>query len=218
MRKQIGIALGAFLAMSGMAAAQTIDQWTGLYGGGAMHSFGYKSSGTIPTAANATETAKRELKPRFLNFSGFVGYDLQIAPNIIVGGEFGAVLYSTQAKVDGAEPGLKYKNGSGFYLRSRAGYAIERGPVVDVVDVVDGVLLYGVLGYGSYTGSFSEQTHLHPLRADGGAIEYGLGTEVSLADLHVRVEYIIHNFGKADGVTGHEVSSNKFGVGVAYRF
>ena len=182
------------LALPGTAIAQDADKWTGAYFGGFASSLSYEESGTFD------DGTKFEFDSTITTLNGFVGYDKQITPQFVVGGEVGLNVYATEDEL--LVENLKYSLDSGIWFRGRAGF------------VADSMLIYGLLGQGTYKPKGSYDNVSFEGDSDTG-VEFGAGLELMLREnISARFEYARVKFDFDEG----EGSLTKIGAGVAYRF
>lgn len=191
----LALTLVALLALPGIAAAQDTDKWTGAYFGGFASSFSYEETGKFDDGTSLTVDAG------IATLSGFAGYDKQISPQFVIGGEVGINLLGTEDEV--LIDGLEYALDSGYWIRGRAGV------------VAESMLIYGALGLARYN---SEVKYRNVTLGEGfgSGPEFGLGIEFMVRDkMSVRVEYTTASY---ESDESDELTISKFGAGVAYRF
>jgi outer membrane immunogenic protein len=173
--------------------------WDGFYAGGAG---GYGWNRVKSTTFGVT--TKHEFDGG--RFSGFAGYNFEVAPSIILGVE-GDIGYAWGDKTIVTSKVSSGLNGS---ARLRAGYAIDRAVIYTA---------------GGYTATDSEVES--PLGKDSKVLHgwtVGAGIDYAFTDkLFGRVEYRYNDFGKATYRTGRISSTGdlnehvvKVGLGVKF--
>ncbi|KJF71335.1 outer membrane protein [Agrobacterium arsenijevicii] len=173
--------------------------WDGFYAGGAA---GYGWNRVKATTFGVT--TKHEFDGA--RFSGFAGYNFEVAPSIILGVE-GDIGYAWGDKTIVTSKVSSGLNGS---ARLRAGYAIDRA------------LIYTA---GGYTATDSEVEA--PFGKDSKVLHgwtVGAGIDYAFTDkLFGRVEYRYNDFGKATYQTGRisstgDVNEHVVKVGLGVKF
>ena len=218
MRKQIGMAFAASLAMSGTVFAQDLGdgKWFGPFVGGQVSQMDYSETGTVnnsyPLASLRGSSAEFDATTQDLIIFG--GHDFQVN-NQVFGYEVGLLLGGSEGS--GETLGLSYKIGVdlGYYARFRGGFAFDR------------VLVYGSLGYISYESSGTTQGTIENVAInieeeyDYRNFEGGVGIEYLITDnFSVRGEY---NFSfssteiEDDYIDNYKATQSRIGLGAAWR-
>jgi len=194
--RRILSALAVSAAMTGTAAAQDADRWSGFYAG-------FAANITAPEFDNSNLTTPLQENAAF-GFYG--GYNFAAGNNFVVGAEVGfggPVAFQTTL----AGPDFEYENS--LNARLRGGYAIGNA-------LIYGTLGYQVANYGAAAGISTEGT------ADG--LVYGVGIEVLLVDnVSFRLDYTSTHMnvegGTIIGAPGDvQLDQNAIGLGVALHF
>ena len=194
-RRSLALPLAALMALPGAAAAQNAAKWEGGYIGGLASYLSYEQSGRLaPNHHNWDAT--------IAVLSGFVGYDMQISRDLVVGAELGVNLSASEE-----EDALEDLEHGSVWLRGRLGYAFGN------------LLVYGLFGQGSYEfgGAFKVEgggAELDPGESESGT-ETGAGVEFLLHDrLSARLEYARVDFGVEQGTK----DLGKLAAGLSFRF
>ena len=179
----------------GAAAARNAAKWEGPYIGGLASYLSYETSGRLaPNHRNWDAT--------IAVLSGFVGYDMQISRDLVVGAELGVNLSASEE-----EDALDELEHGSVWLRGRLGYAFGN------------LLVYGLFGQGSYEfgGAFKVEgggAESDPGESESGT-ETGAGVEFLLHDrLSARLEYARVDFGVDQGTK----DLGKLAAGFSFRF